>query len=123
MQQVPLLRCQTQRHREPPTQTTKPGTPIVPRRSHHPGWRHAKNTSHLVRWAARPTLALSVGTGDVESVLYSAVFGFPARLETTFQTLVAATTTGPPRITPGLARHPTLLPHMPRSRHTAAHVA
>jgi hypothetical protein len=76
----------------------------------------------LVRWAARPTLALSVVTADVESVLYSAVFGFPARLETIFQTLVAATTTGPPRITPGLAQRPTLLPHMPRSRHTAAHV-
>jgi len=87
-------------------------------------WNLGSRVLHaLVRWAARPTLALSVVTGDVESVLYSAVFGFPARLETTFQTLVAATTTGPPRITPGLARHPTLLPHMPRSRHTAAHVA
>lgn len=46
----------------------------------------------LVRWAANPTLALSVVTADVLWVLYSAVFGFPARLETVFQTLAAATT-------------------------------
>ena len=31
-------------------------------------------------------------TADVLWVLYSAVFGFPARLETVFQTLAAATT-------------------------------
>jgi len=46
----------------------------------------------LVRWAANPTLALSVVTADVLWVLYSAVFGFPARLETVFQTLAAAMT-------------------------------
>ena len=45
----------------------------------------------LVRWAANPTLALSVVTADVLWVLYSAVFGFPARLETVFQTLAAMT--------------------------------
>lgn len=51
-------------------------------------WNLGSRVLHaLARWAARPTLALSVVTGDVESVLYSAVFGFPARLETTFQTL------------------------------------
>ena len=55
----------------------------------HPGSRvlHA-----LDRWAARPTLALSVVTVDVVWVLGSALFGFPARLETVFQTIVAATT-------------------------------
>jgi Predicted small integral membrane protein len=46
----------------------------------------------LDRWAARPTLALGVVTADVVWVLYSVAFGFPARLETTFQTLAAATT-------------------------------
>src|SRR5664280_2486386 len=46
----------------------------------------------LDRWATRPTLALSVVTAVVVWVLYSAVFGFPARLETIFQTLAAATT-------------------------------
>ena len=46
----------------------------------------------LVGWAANPTLALGVVTADVLWVLYGAVFGFPARLETVFQTLAAATT-------------------------------
>ncbi|HZW43229.1 MAG TPA: low affinity iron permease family protein [Dermatophilaceae bacterium] len=46
----------------------------------------------LDRWAAKPTLALGVVTADVAWVLYSAAFGFPARLETAFQTLAAATT-------------------------------
>ena len=46
----------------------------------------------LVRWAANPTLALAVVTAVVLWVLYSAVFGFPARLETIFQTVAAATT-------------------------------
>ena len=46
----------------------------------------------LVRWAARPTLALGVVTAVVLWVLYSVAFGFPARLETAFQTLAAATT-------------------------------
>jgi len=55
----------------------------------HPGSRvlHA-----LDRWAARPTLALGVVTAVVVWVLFSAVFEFPARLETVFQTLAAATT-------------------------------
>jgi low affinity Fe/Cu permease len=46
----------------------------------------------LDRWASNPTLALGVVTAIVVWVLYSAVFGFPARLETIFQTLAAATT-------------------------------
>ena len=46
----------------------------------------------LVRWAGRPTVALGVVTADIAWVLYSAVFGFPTRLEVVFQTLVAATT-------------------------------
>lgn len=46
----------------------------------------------LDRWATKPTLALSVVTAVVVWVLYSAVFRFPARLETIFQTLAAATT-------------------------------
>ncbi len=46
----------------------------------------------LDRWAARPTLALAVVTAVVVWVLYSVAFGFPARLETVFQTLAAATT-------------------------------
>ena len=55
----------------------------------HPGSRalHA-----LDRWAAGPTLAVSVVIADLVWVLASALFGFPARLETIFQTLVAATT-------------------------------
>ena len=44
------------------------------------------------RWAARPTLALGVVTADVLWVLYSAAVGFPARLETVFQTIAAAVT-------------------------------
>jgi low affinity Fe/Cu permease len=55
----------------------------------HPGSR----VLHAVdRWAARPTLALGVVAAVVVWVLFSAVFGFPARLETVFQTLAAATT-------------------------------
>jgi low affinity Fe/Cu permease len=46
----------------------------------------------LDRWAARPTLALTVVAADVVWVLYSALFGFPARLETAFQTIAAGTT-------------------------------
>ena len=46
----------------------------------------------LDRWATKPTLALSVVAAVVVWVLYSAVFGFPARLENIFQTLAAATT-------------------------------
>jgi len=55
----------------------------------HPGSRvlHA-----LDRWAAKPTLALGVVTAVAVWVLFSAVFGFPARLEAVFQTLAAATT-------------------------------
>ena len=44
------------------------------------------------RWAARPTLALSVVSADLVWVLLSVLFGFPARLETAFQTIAAATT-------------------------------
>jgi low affinity Fe/Cu permease len=55
----------------------------------HPG----SQVLHAVdRWAARPTLALAVVTAVVVWVIYSAAFGFPARLETVFQTLAAATT-------------------------------
>ena len=44
------------------------------------------------RWAARPTLALGVVAAVLVWVLFSAVVGFPVRLETVFQTLAAATT-------------------------------
>jgi len=55
----------------------------------HPGSR----VLHAVdRWAARPTLALSAVAAVVVWVLFSVVFGFPARLETVFMTLTAATT-------------------------------
>ena len=56
--------------------------------------RHAgSRVLHVLdRWAARPTLALGVVVAVVVWVLWSAVFGFPARLETVFQTLAAATT-------------------------------
>ena len=55
----------------------------------HPGSR----VLHAVdRWAARPTLALGAVSAVVVWVLISAVFGFPARLETVFMTLAAATT-------------------------------
>ena len=55
----------------------------------HPGSRalHA-----LDRWAAGPTLAIGVVIADLLWVVASILFGFPARLETIFQTLVAATT-------------------------------
>ena len=55
----------------------------------HPGSRvlHA-----LDRWAARPTLALGAVAAVVVWVFVSAIFGFPARLETRFMTLAAATT-------------------------------
>ena len=46
----------------------------------------------LDRWAARPMLALSMVAADVVWVLATALFGFPARLETAFQTIAAATT-------------------------------
>jgi low affinity Fe/Cu permease len=46
----------------------------------------------LLRWATNPNLALGVVTADVVWILYSAVFGFPARPEIVFQTLAAATT-------------------------------
>jgi low affinity Fe/Cu permease len=55
----------------------------------HPGSR----VLHAVdRWAARPTLALGAVAAVLVWVLISAVFGFPARLETVFMTLAAATT-------------------------------
>jgi len=44
------------------------------------------------RWAARPTLALGAVAAVMAWVLISAVVGFPARLETVFMTLAAATT-------------------------------
>ena len=50
---------------------------------------------HLVSWDGTPKeVSLSVVTADVVWVLYSVAFGFPARLETAFQTLVAAATLG-----------------------------
>jgi len=55
----------------------------------HPGSR----VLHAVdRWAARPTLALGAVAAVLVWVLISAVSGFPARLETVFMTLAAATT-------------------------------
>ncbi len=55
----------------------------------HPGSR----VLHVLdRWAARPTLALGLVAAVVLWVLFSAAFGFPARLESVFQTLAAATT-------------------------------
>lgn len=44
------------------------------------------------RLASRPAVAVTVVGGDLLWVVYSTVFGFPARLETIFQTLVAALT-------------------------------
>jgi low affinity Fe/Cu permease len=62
---------------------------IVKTERRHPGSRvlHA-----LDRWASRPTLALGVVATVVVWVFFSALWGFPARLETVFQTLAAATT-------------------------------
>jgi low affinity Fe/Cu permease len=55
----------------------------------HPGSR----VLHAVdRLAARPTLALGAVAAVLVWVLISAVSGFPARLETVFMTLAAATT-------------------------------
>ena len=55
----------------------------------HPGSR----VLHVLdRWAARPTLALGVVAAVVVWVLFSAMFGFPAKLESVFQTLASATT-------------------------------
>jgi len=44
------------------------------------------------RLAARPLLAIVVVAADLIWVFYSALVGFPARLETIFQTLVGALT-------------------------------
>jgi low affinity Fe/Cu permease len=55
----------------------------------HPGSR----VLHILdRWAARPTLAFGVVAAVAAWVLFSAVFGFPAKLESVFQTLASATT-------------------------------
>ena len=56
--------------------------------------RHAgSRVLHVLdRLSGRPTLALGVVVAVVVWVLWSAMFGFPARLETVFQTLAAATT-------------------------------
>ena len=55
----------------------------------HPGSR----VLHVLdRWAARPTLAFGVVAAVVVWVLFSAVFGFPAKLESVFQTLASAMT-------------------------------
>ena len=55
----------------------------------HPGSR----VLHAVdRWVATPNLAIGGVAAVVVWVIYSAAFGFPARLETVFQTLAAATT-------------------------------
>lgn len=61
----------------------------------HPGSGvlHVLHVLHVLdQWAAQPTLALSVVTVDVLWVLYSAVVGFPTRLQNIFQTLAAAMT-------------------------------
>jgi low affinity Fe/Cu permease len=44
------------------------------------------------RWAARPSVALGIVAADVAWVVCSTLFGFPARWETIFQTMVAAIT-------------------------------
>jgi low affinity Fe/Cu permease len=44
------------------------------------------------RWAGRPTVALAVVAADVVWVLFSVFNGFPSRLETVFQAVVAALT-------------------------------
>lgn len=44
------------------------------------------------RLASRPVLAMAIVAGDGLWVVYSLFVGFPARLETIFQTLVAALT-------------------------------
>ena len=55
----------------------------------HPGSR----VLHVLdRWAARPTLSLGVVAAVVVWILFSTVFGFPAKLESVFQTLASATT-------------------------------
>src|SRR5664279_6651402 len=55
----------------------------------HPGSR----VLHVLdRWAARPTLAFGVVAAVAAWVLFSVVFGFPAKLESVFQTLESATT-------------------------------
>jgi low affinity Fe/Cu permease len=48
---------------------------------------------HVVdRFASRPKLALFVVIGDVVWLIFSVVIGFPLRLETIFQTVVAGVT-------------------------------
>ena len=44
------------------------------------------------RWAARPLIALVIVAADALWVVFSVVVDFPSRLETIFQTLVAALT-------------------------------
>ena len=55
----------------------------------HPGSR----VLHVLdRWAAGPKLAFGVVAAVAAWVLFSVVFGFPAKLESVFQTLASATT-------------------------------
>jgi low affinity Fe/Cu permease len=44
------------------------------------------------RLASRPALAVAIVVANAVWILYSAVVGFPSRIETVFQTLVAALT-------------------------------
>ncbi len=46
----------------------------------------------LDRWAGRPVVALTVVAADLLWVLFSVFRGFPGRLETVFQAMVAALT-------------------------------
>jgi len=65
----------------------------------------------LDRVAGRPVVAVAVVEADLVSVLYSGLVGFPTRLETVFQTLVAALTLAMVFIIqhtiPSAGRHPT----------------
>ena len=71
--------------RSQPVQETSPETTGQRRRGNR--FMHV-----LDRWAARPTLGFGVVAAVVVWVLFSAVFGFPAKLESVFQTLASATT-------------------------------
>ncbi len=64
-----------------------------PKRSTHlPRSRVSTLLSTLDRFTARPLLAVIVLCADLAWVTFSATVSFPARLETIFQTLVAAGT-------------------------------
>lgn len=62
------------------------------RSTHLPRSRVSVVLSTLDRWTAHPLLTVTILVADLAWVAFSVTVGFPARFETIFQTLVAAST-------------------------------